>query len=62
MSTERVLVHESLMNGIQKELKRQWSQVKDKEFDLVRPGSVDDVKGMISDAEDKVSLLPYPYR
>lgn len=57
MSTERVLVHESKMGELQSELERQWGQVKDKEFDLVRPGSVEDVKRMINDATDKVRVF-----
>lgn len=50
MSTERVLVHESLMPALEQELLLQWSEVADKPFDVVRRGSVNEVSAMIDDA------------
>jgi benzaldehyde dehydrogenase (NAD) len=65
MSTERVLVHGSIMPALEAELLSQWSEVKDKSFDVVRADSIREVEGLVQEAIDQVCphpTLPSPYR
>ena len=54
MSTERVLVHQDVARQLHTEMQKCLDQIKDKQFDIVRPGSVQDVQDMISEAVQQV--------
>jgi acyl-CoA reductase-like NAD-dependent aldehyde dehydrogenase len=54
MSTERVLVHASVMPQMEAALLGQWREVADKPFDVVRAESVKEVQDMVSEAVTKV--------
>lgn len=54
MSTERVLVHRDVGEELQAELSRCMDEIKDKRFEIVRPGSVQEVQGIVSEAVQKV--------
>ncbi|KAI9633985.1 aldehyde dehydrogenase domain-containing protein [Dioszegia hungarica] len=53
MSTERVLVQESIMPALEAELLSQWGEVKDKSFDVVRADSIREVEGLVQEAIDQ---------
>jgi acyl-CoA reductase-like NAD-dependent aldehyde dehydrogenase len=55
MSTERVLVHRDVAEELQAELSRCMDEIKDKKFEIVRPGSVQEVQGIVSEAVQQVN-------
>jgi hypothetical protein len=55
MSTERVIVHESLAEGLEVELKQAVQTIKDRKFDLIRPSAVDELKTVVDEAVRSVS-------
>jgi len=55
MSTERVIVHESLATELEAALKEAVQTVKDREFDLIRPSAVDELKAVVDEAIQSVS-------
>ena len=54
MSTERVIVHESLATEFEGALKEAVQTIKDREFDLIRPSAVDELKSVVEEAVHSV--------
>jgi acyl-CoA reductase-like NAD-dependent aldehyde dehydrogenase len=55
MSTERVIVHESLATEFEEALKEAVQTIKDRKFDLIRPSAVDELKSVVDEAVQSVS-------
>ena len=55
MSTERVIVHESLATELEAALKEAVQTVKDRKFDLIRPSAVDELRSVVDEAIQSVS-------
>jgi acyl-CoA reductase-like NAD-dependent aldehyde dehydrogenase len=55
MSTERVIVHESLATEFEAALKEAVQTIKEKKFDLIRPSAVDELKSVVDEAVQSVS-------
>lgn len=62
MSTERVIVDQSIANEFEVELREAALSIQDKRFDLVRPGAVNDLKSMVEDAVQGVSTKSHIYQ
>jgi acyl-CoA reductase-like NAD-dependent aldehyde dehydrogenase len=58
MSTERVIVHESLATEFEEALKEAVQTIKDRKFDLIRPSAVDELKSVVDEAVQSVSSFP----
>jgi acyl-CoA reductase-like NAD-dependent aldehyde dehydrogenase len=55
MSTERVLVHDSIAKEFERVLRDTASALDKREgFELCRPGAVDNVRALVKDATDQV--------
>jgi acyl-CoA reductase-like NAD-dependent aldehyde dehydrogenase len=58
MSTERILVHQDIRDEFTKILRETASVFDAREgFELCRDGAVDNIKGLIREAVDSVSVL-----
>ena len=57
MSTERVIVHESLVEEFETELIEAVKGIKDRKFDLIRPSAGKELKQVIDGAIEAVSFL-----
>jgi len=57
MSTERVIVHESLATEFEGALKEAVQTIKDRKFDLIRPSAVDELKSVVDEAVQSVSSI-----
>jgi len=55
MSTERVIVHESLATELEAALKEAVQTLKDRKFDLIRPSAVDELRSVVDEAIRSVS-------
>ena len=55
MSTERVIVHESLATEFEAALKEAVRTIKDRKFDLIRPSAVDELKSVVDEAVQSVN-------
>jgi hypothetical protein len=58
MSTERVIVHASLAEEFEVALKEAMKSIQDRQFDLIRPGAVTELRGLLDGATSQVSLSP----
>ena len=59
MSTERVIVHESLAGELEAALKEAVQTVKDREFDLIRPSAVDELRSVVDEAIQSASASSF---
>jgi len=59
MSTERVIVHESLATELEAALKEAVQTVKDREFDLIRPSAVDELRSVVDEAIQSASASSF---
>jgi len=55
MSTERVIVHESLASEFEQALKEAVEPIQDRRFDLIRPAAAEELKSVVAGAIDSVS-------
>ena len=55
MSTERVIVHESLASEFEQALKEAVGSIQDRRFDLIRPAAADELKSVVEGAISSVS-------
>jgi acyl-CoA reductase-like NAD-dependent aldehyde dehydrogenase len=55
MSTERVIVHESLATEFEGALKEAVQTIQDRKFDLIRPSAVDELKSVVDEAVQSVN-------
>ena len=60
MSTERVIVHESLASEFEEALKEAVETIKDRRFDLIRPAAAEELKSVVEEAIQSVSPSQYP--
>ena len=58
MSTERVIVHESLATEFEGALKEAIQTIQDRKFDLIRPSAVDELKSVVDEAVQSVRSFP----
>jgi len=54
MSTERVIVHESLATEFEAAMKDAVQTIHDRKFDLIRPSAVDELKSVVDEAVQSV--------
>jgi acyl-CoA reductase-like NAD-dependent aldehyde dehydrogenase len=58
MSTERVIVHESLAAELEEALREAVQTIKDRKFDLIRPSAVEELKSVVEEAVESVGSNP----
>lgn len=58
MSTERVIVDQSISKEFEAALREAAGSISSKRFDLMRKGAVEDLKATVDDAIKSVSLVP----
>jgi hypothetical protein len=61
MSTERIIVHQSIAAEFESALREAISTIQDRQFDLIRPSAVNELKALVDDATTGVSPPKPPH-
>lgn len=62
MSTERIIVHESIAAEFEVALKEAVESIKDRKFDLIRPTAVKELRWVVDEAIQSVCSLSKRFR